>query len=207
MFGRFAGACVIAAAVAFVVGRQLAVQELAVQEPSIRSGPIAEPIPVVASHPPAPPVIERTISIPRDRQVPDRQVPDRQAKVPAPQLVAAQTAPLSEWAAPGTVPEPALAERRLDANEITSLLKRGEQFVAQRDLAAARSLFERAAEAGDARAAFALAETYDPIALQRWGEQGFASDIAMARAWYERAREFGSGEASLRLQMLARQDD
>jgi TPR repeat protein len=111
-----------------------------------------------------------------------------------------------EWAAASTVPEPAVAERRLDANEIAALLKRGEQFVARGDLAAARSLFERAAEAGGARAAFALAETYDPTVLQRWGERGFAPDIAVARAWYERAREFGSSEASQRLQMLASQD-
>jgi TPR repeat protein len=111
-----------------------------------------------------------------------------------------------EWAAPSTVPEPASTERRLDANEIASLLNRAGQFVAKGDLAAARSLFQRAAEAGDARAAFALAETYDPMALQRRGEQGFAPDIAKARTWYERAREYGSGEASQRLQMLGSQD-
>jgi hypothetical protein len=111
-----------------------------------------------------------------------------------------------EWTAPATVPGPAVAERRLDANEIASLLRRGEQFVAKGDLAAARSLFERAAEAGDARAAFALAETYDPIVLMRRGEKGFAPDIAEARAWYERAREFGSREASERLEMLASQE-
>jgi hypothetical protein len=111
-----------------------------------------------------------------------------------------------EWAAPRTVPEPAVAERRLGADAIASLLKRGQQFLTKGDLAAARSLFERAAEAGDAQAAFALAETYDPIVLQRRGEQGFAPDISAARTWYERAREFGSSEASQRLQMLASQD-
>jgi len=95
---------------------------------------------------------------------------------------------------------------RRQQEEQASLLKRGEQFVAKGDLAAARSLFERAAEMRDARAAFALAETYDPIMLRRWGEQGFAPDIAMARTWYERAREFGSSEASQRLLMLASQD-
>jgi hypothetical protein len=109
-----------------------------------------------------------------------------------------------EWAAPRTVPEPAIAG--LDAGEIASLLKRGEQFVAKGDLAAARSLFEPAAEAGDAQAAFALAETYDPIVLRRRGEQGFAPDISAARAWYERARQLGSSKASQRLQMLASQD-
>jgi TPR repeat protein len=78
--------------------------------------------------------------------------------------------------------------------------------VAKGDLAAARSLFESAAEAGDARAAFALAETYDPIMLLRRGERGFAPDVAVARSWYERAQEYGSSEASQRLQMLASLD-
>ncbi len=185
-FGMIGGfACVMAAA--FVVGRQLAMQESG----SSRS-PVAQPNRVVAPQPAVPAVIERTMSIPFD---------DRQVDVPP------QQQPMRfEWAAPRTVPEPAAAGRQLDADEIASLLKRGEQFVAKGDLAAARSLFERSAEAGDARAAFALAETYDPLALLRRGEQGFASDIALARSWYERAREFGSREASQRLQMLASQD-
>jgi hypothetical protein len=270
-FGMLGGlACVMAAA--FVVGRQLAVQD-----PGSPGDRIAQPNRVV----PAAAMIERTMSIP----------PDRQVNVLPPRLVLAQAPPLSaneafrlgmsldgpsdgavlligglapgstlsvgrsiggnwwrlsaaeaekailtpprgfvgivaltielrrpddtvadrksmrlEWAAPKTVPEPAVAGRQLDADEIASLLKRGEQFVAKGDLAAARSLFERAAEAGDAQAAFALAETYDPLALLRRGEQGFASDIAAARAWYERARDFGSSEASQRLQMLVSLD-
>lgn len=110
-----------------------------------------------------------------------------------------------EWAA-RTPSQPSFVGRRLDAGEVTALLKRGGQFAAKGDLAAARLLFQRAAEAGDPRAAFALAETYDPIALQRWGEHGFAPDIAMARTWYERAKEFGSSEAAQRLQTLASQN-
>jgi TPR repeat protein len=110
-----------------------------------------------------------------------------------------------EWAPPKHVP-PSQPERRLDPVEIAALVDRGQQFVAKGDLAAARSLFERAAEARDATAAFALAETYDPNALQRWGEKGFAPDIAMARTWYERAKEFGSQEAAQRLQTIDSRD-
>jgi hypothetical protein len=193
-FGMIGGfACVLAAA--FVVGRQFAVQES-----GSPSGPVAQPDRGVGSQPPAvvalpapaPAVNERTISMPLD---------DRLVNVP-PQ----QQSVRFEWPAPTPALEPVLAGRQLDAGEIGSLLTRGEQFVAKGDLAAARSLFERAAEAGDARAAFALAETYDPIVLQRRGEQGFAHDIAVARTWYERAREFGSSEASERLQMLASEE-
>jgi hypothetical protein len=46
---------------------------------------------------------------------------------------------------------------------------------------AARLVLQRAAEAGDARAALMLAGTYDPIMLEKLGIQGLASDIAVAR--------------------------
>jgi hypothetical protein len=111
-----------------------------------------------------------------------------------------------EWLPPTptepTPAEPAFVPRRLDPGEIEALLEHGQQSIAKGDLAAARALFQRAAEAGDAIAAFALAETYDPIALKRLGEQGFAPDIAMARTWYERAQKFGSNSAAQRLQTL-----
>src|SRR5262245_21626662 len=55
--------------------------------------------------------------------------------------------------------------RRLDREEIAILLKRGEQLVAAGDYGSARLVLQRAAEAGDVNAAFALATTYDPIQL------------------------------------------
>ena len=90
--------------------------------------------------------------------------------------------------------------------EIADLVRRGEAFIVTGDLAAARLLLQRAAEAGDARAALTLAGTYDPIVLEKLGLMGFASDIGKARSWYERAREFGSAEAPRRLEMLASRD-
>jgi len=70
---------------------------------------------------------------------------------------------------------------------------------------------QRAAEAGDQRAAMMLAGTFDPIVLEKIGIQGFAPDIirgfapdiALARTWYEVAKQFGSREATRRLEMLA----
>src|SRR5262249_48077458 len=93
--------------------------------------------------------------------------------------------------------------RRLDREEIATLLKRGEQFVAAGDYGSARLVLQRAAEAGDANAAFALATTYDPIQLGARRVIGVASDIALARAWYEKAKAYGSADASLRLEQLA----
>jgi TPR repeat protein len=70
------------------------------------------------------------------------------------------------------------------------------------DLASARLVLQRAAEAGDPRAALMLAGTYDPIVLEKLGIQGIAADIILARSWYERATEFGSAEASRYLERL-----
>jgi hypothetical protein len=67
----------------------------------------------------------------------------------------------------------------------------------------ARSMLQRAAEAGNARAAFALASTYDPIALRRFGIQSLTSDVAKARFWYKKASELGSSEAPHRLDSIS----
>jgi len=110
-----------------------------------------------------------------------------------------------EWVAPATaesVPK-AYAMRPLDPDEIAALLKRGDELIASGDLGAARLVLRRAAEAGNARAAFALAGTYDPIVLEKRAVHGFVADVAMARKWYEKAREFGSADAPQRLEMLA----
>jgi hypothetical protein len=98
-----------------------------------------------------------------------------------------------------------LPMRQLDREEISDLLKRGEDFIANGDLASARLMLQRAAEAGDPRAALRLAGTYDPIILEQLSAPGIAvnANIAMARTWYERAKEFGSAEAMRRLEMLA----
>jgi hypothetical protein len=96
--------------------------------------------------------------------------------------------------------------RRLDHDEIADLRKRGEEFMAAGNLGSARLFLQRAAEAGDPQAAFALATTYDPILLETRKVIGIVSDIAMARVWYEKAKEFGSTDASLRLELFASRD-
>ena len=118
-----------------------------------------------------------------------------QGRAPAAAAVAA--APVAEPPAP----EPSI--HRLDPDAIASLLKRAEALIASGDLAAARLVLRRAADAGDARAAMTLAETYDPAVLEKLGVHGFVPDVAMARVWYEKARKFGSAEAPQRLETLA----
>lgn len=95
--------------------------------------------------------------------------------------------------------------RKLDPDEITVLLKRGQTMFENGDLSGARLLLQRAAEAGDPVAAMAMAATYDPSVLKDLGVRGLTADVGKARFWYEKAREYGSKEAPRRLESLASQ--
>ena len=113
-----------------------------------------------------------------------------------------------EWAASAgsQATKPAFVVRQLDSDELAALLKRGEGFIASGDLASARLVLQRAAEAGEAQAALSLAGTFDPIVLDKLGLQGQKADIEKARIWYQRAQELGSAAAPRRLQLLAGYD-
>jgi len=100
-------------------------------------------------------------------------------------------------------PTPPAPVRALDPEEIAMLVKRSEQLIAQGDIAAARLMLTRAAEAGDARAALVLGATYDADMLRKLGVLGVAADAAQARAWYAKAADYGSGEATQRLEQIA----
>jgi hypothetical protein len=99
-------------------------------------------------------------------------------------------------------PSPSALQRRLDGEEIILLLKRGKDLIASGDLAAARLVLQRAADANHAEAALALGATYDPFVLRELKVYGFTPDAAMARVWYEKAIELGSPAAPRRLEML-----
>jgi TPR repeat protein len=81
-------------------------------------------------------------------------------------------------------------------------MARARQLIEQRNISAARSMLERAAEAGDPQALFALAETYDPNVLAAWGTVGTQGDAAKAKQLYAKARAGGLEEAEARLQAL-----
>jgi len=93
--------------------------------------------------------------------------------------------------------------RVLDPEEIKLFMKRGEQFIAAGDVVAARTIFQRAVEAGDANAAMALGATYDPTVLAKLGVVGMSADVEKARSWYQTAEKLGSPEARRRLDVLA----
>jgi hypothetical protein len=121
--------------------------------------------------------------------------------------------PAGELASPATESPPpesltvCLAARpaglRLAREETARLLKRGEEFMGEGRVSAARLVFQRAAEACDVRAAFALGASYDPIMLQKLGVALLDPDVAAARTWYEKAKELGSSEASQELELLS----
>jgi hypothetical protein len=96
------------------------------------------------------------------------------------------------------------AARTLDPEEISLLIKEGEKHIAVGDVVTARVIFQRAAEAGDATAALALAATYDPTVLAKLGVMGMGADVEKARTWYRMAESYGSAEAKQRLQLLDR---
>lgn len=100
----------------------------------------------------------------------------------------------------------AAAARQIDPKEIAALIKRGEALASNGDMSAARLLLQRAAEAHNARAAFELAATYDPIVIEQLGNNSARPDLALARAWYQRAREWGSPDAPKQLEALASAD-
>jgi hypothetical protein len=105
------------------------------------------------------------------------------------------------------VPEVAAAEQPAateaqPAADADRLMARASALLAQGDIGAARMVLERAAETGSAEANFALAETYDPLVLSKWGTHGTRGDATKARDLYAKAGARGIQEATNRLNAL-----
>jgi len=122
-------------------------------------------------------------------------------KEPAPAIASIQSPALSASVVGGAAPTPSEATPTApmphpNSEEIAGLVKRGLRLGAAGDLAAARLMLLRAANAHDPQAAWALAATYDPNVLEALGIRGLEPDIAAARSWYRKAKEYGSRHAS-----------
>jgi hypothetical protein len=113
----------------------------------------------------------------------------------------AETRPPAAVVAP---PPPArqVAARQLDADELETLLKRARALIEIGDIAPARLLLERAADAQQAGAALLLAQTYDPTVLGTPDMRSITPDPAMAREWYQKAARLGSRDAQTRLAQM-----
>lgn len=104
-------------------------------------------------------------------------------------------------AAPAPAPAP-LPAKTLDADTLAGLMTRAKNLIGIGDIAAARLLLERAANAQDATAAFMLGQTFDPAVLGTRDTRSITADPAAARDWYQKAAQLGSVEARQRLTQL-----
>src|SRR5439155_20413728 len=139
----------------------------AANEPALQAKPVEANEPVQAEPTPA--------------GVPPSQ-PSQVASVGAAPVSAPQSPPAQE----------ASTARRVNAEEIATLINRGTDFMKSGDLASARLLLRRAAEAGSASAALMLGTTFDPLVIQQLGAVGVVPDVMQARQWYKKAAELGS---------------
>ena len=98
-------------------------------------------------------------------------------------------------------PKPSV-EQGFSAPEIAALLERGNALFRAGDVVSARLFYERAADAGEAQGAVRLAETFDPVFLNRPVLRGARGDFDAALSWYRRARELGATEVADRLKAL-----
>jgi TPR repeat protein len=100
-------------------------------------------------------------------------------------------------------PQPAVpGARRMDPDELAGLLKRAKSLLAVGDIASARLLLERAADAQEAEAALMLGTTYDPQVIGNQDMRSITTDPAMARQWYQKAATLGSADARRRLSQI-----
>jgi hypothetical protein len=125
-----------------------------------------------------------------------------QAPAAAPAVVPPSvTAPVA-MAPVAVAPPPAPQARRVDADELATLMKRARESLASGDIPVARLLLERAADGQDAGAALMLAQTYDPTVLGTSDVRNITPEPDKARAWYQRAVQLGSADAQRRLAQM-----
>ena len=138
------------------------------------------------------------------KNIPPASIPKYPATVSADGCSTSPSAPNLEAARRLSVNQSFASRRQINFMEINALFARGIALEAIGDLAGARLVLSRAAEAGDGRSAFMLAETYDPLELEKLGEHGLASSLATARLWYAKAHDLGWKEAATRLERLSK---
>ena len=101
------------------------------------------------------------------------------------------------------VPPPAAPQaRKMDADELATLMKRAMESIASGDIPVARLLLERAADGQDASAALMLAQTYDPAVLGTSDVRNITPEPDKAKSWYQRAAQLGSADAQRRLAQM-----
>ena len=167
--------------------RDQSATQAASNQPAVRQIPLKDPAPV------SDPATLASVNA----SAPRLGTPSREAIVSA-----YHTAQQSQVPAARTGNEGAAPSKTLYAETLAALMTRAKSLLALGDIAAARLLLERAANAQDATAAFLLAQTYDPAVLGVRDTRSITADPVMARDWYRKAASFGSADAQQRLTQL-----
>lgn len=98
---------------------------------------------------------------------------------------------------PVTLPPPAITSsisspsKRLSEGEEVTLLANAEEMLKSGDIAAARLVYRELATHGSGKAAFLMAQTYDPQVLGGRFVVGLEPNPEQAKQWYTRAAELG----------------
>ena len=119
---------------------------------------------------------------------------------PQPKVAMMPAAKTLEAAPTFALPVP--PNRPFSGADMAWLLARGDWLFATGDVASARFLYERGVDAGAARAAMKLGETFDPVYLRYSHLRGLRGDRGTAVFWYHRARDLGATEVANRLARL-----
>jgi hypothetical protein len=177
---------------------------VATQTSVASQAPVAPPTPPAAQTPPA------AVQTPAAAQSAD---PMQPTTAPAP-MQTAMAQPKSETSVqksdiPSPPPPPVETPRveappapTISAEENRRLLAKAASMIQQGDIASARLVLDRLTRFGDARAAFALAETFDPKMLAQWNVRGIRPDPTRAKTYYTQAARAGIGAARDRLSEL-----
>ncbi|MET0569702.1 MAG: hypothetical protein ABWZ74_11540 [Hyphomicrobiaceae bacterium] len=105
--------------------------------------------------------------------------------------------------APVERPTVSIASEKVDAAEaVEELLSRAQGFITDGNMARAREILSDSALANNPKAAFALAETFDPNILAATGAQGARAEVERARMLYSKALAGGVIAAKRRLDAL-----
>ncbi len=106
---------------------------------------------------------------------------------------------------PGAAPKALSVTPRLTLADpmASQYASRGDAMMGIKDVSAARRFYEFAANAGDARAAAALARTYEASFLAELGTIGIKPDPGLAMAWYRKAAALGDKNAEGKLQTFS----
>ncbi len=167
--------------------------------PPVETGP-SEPLSTPLPQPSLAAASETPVEISEPQLEPASQAASPAAAEPEPVAVAVNSAPVQAISVVPTAPVVAPV-RAMPGATVDLLLRRGREMVGIGDISAARLLFSRVAEAGNAEAMVALGQTYDPAALGVTGAL-MQPDPAEAARWYGQAARNGSEEAGTLLARL-----